>query len=149
MMAVGICTKTRPTFSALDESLQHLIHTEDSDWDTMGHWDKKSRFTKAQLKRKKAVANPRHKQNCHPSKDFTGPPRNMTEHIYIDHAIHPSTPFAHFSGGPIMKNVLGQNLYADFADTIDKFKRPYVSGTEETGLKEDGYFLFVYTVIKT
>ena len=153
MMAVGICSKTRPTAQSdphnIDNTLTRLLET--GEWDEMGHWDKKGRFAKALNKRKKTVL------NCkiavatkdYKSRDYSGPPRNMTEHIYIDHAIHPSTPFAHFSGGPLTKLVLGQNLYADFADTIDRFKRPYSSGSEETGLKEDGFFLFVYTVNKT
>lgn len=142
MIAVGICTKTRPNIKAdphnVDDTLVRLL--ESSAWDEMGHWDKKGRFTKAKMKRRMA--------KCDKGTDFSGPPRNMTDHIYIDHAIHPSTPFAHFSGGPITKMVLGQFLYVDFADTIDKFKRPYATGNEETGLKEDGYFIFVYTMNK-
>ena len=149
MMAIGICSKTKPTIkpdkhSPVQDTLARLL--ENSAWDEMGQWDKKGNFKKSMNKRAKAVP------NClegHKIRDYTGPPKNMTEHIYIERAIHPATKLAFFSGGPILKTVLGQHLYTDISESLENIKRPFLSGEEGTGLKEDAYFVFVYTLIKT
>lgn len=150
MMAIGICSKTKPTIkpdkhSPVQDTLARLL--ESGTWEDMGHWDKKGRFKKAMNKRAKAVLS----TACleHKPRDYTGPPKNMTEHVYIERAIHPATKLAFFSGGAILKTVLGQHLYTDISDSLENIKRPFLSGEEGTGLKEDAYFVFVYTIIKT